>query len=234
MASITFGSGKVFLKHPTTSQVYQVGVLNDVSLNFEGSSKSLYGNKQFPVATVMTSKKVSGKASFAQINGALISAVMSGTVSTGRNVLNEVLSTGTSTVVAPIGTGFYADYGVVDTNGNPMTLTGSVTAVGQYSRTAATYSFHASEPVGATISYAYSTGSGQTLAGNNNDMGVQTNFSMFLQERGADGELFGCELLSVIVPSLNFSFKNEDFSTQDLSFEAQANAAGAVFKIYTE
>lgn len=236
MSSIVFGSGKLLLKHPTTSQVFQVGVLTDVSLNFEGSSKSLYGNKQFPVATVMTSKKVTGKATFAEIDGKLISAVMSGTVTTGRNIIAEAVSTGASLVVSPTGSGMVADYGCIDANGNPMILTASAPSVGSYSVNtgSATYTFNASQPAGVTATYAYGVSTGNTLAVGNQDMGTQTNFSMFLQEKGADGETFGVELFSVIVPNLNFAFKNEDFGTQDLAFEAQANSTGQVAKIYSE
>jgi hypothetical protein len=233
MSSIVFGSGKVFMKDPTSSQVYQVGILSDVSLNFEGSSKNLYGNKQFPVATVMTSKKVTGKASFAQIDGRLISALMAGTVTAGRNIINENVSTGSTLTVSPSGTGFVADLGAIDAAGNAMSLTASAPSVGTYSQSGGTYTFNNSEPVGVTVAYTYSTGSGNTFTVTNADMGTQTNFSMYLQEKGTDNELFGVELLSVVIPNLNFAFKNEDFSTQDLSFEAQATAAGSVAKIFT-
>lgn len=236
MASIIFGSGKLLMKHPTTNQVYQVGILQDVSLNFEGSTKSLMGSKQFPVAVVSTSKKVTGKCTFAQIDGRLISAIMSGSVTSGRTVLNDFISTGTSTVVSPTGSGVSADYGVIAANGNPMVLTGSAPAVGAYTAATgtATWGFNASEPVGATITYAYTVTTGNTLAVNNNDMGTGNTFGVFLQENGQDGETFGVELFSVVVPNLNLAMKNEDFTTQDLTFEAQATASGAVAKIYTE
>ena len=55
---------------------------------------------------------------------------------------------------------------------------------------------------------------------------------MFLQERDNDGDLLGIELFSVVIPNLNMNFKAEDFATQDMNFEAQANASGQVYKIY--
>lgn len=234
MASITFGSGKLYYKHPTTNQVYQVGVLDDVSLNFDSSTKEKYGSNQFPIATVVTSKKVTGKATFAQIDGGLISTLMSGTVTSGRVVLAEDVSTGASLIVDPTGTGYVADYGCVDAAGNPMVLTASAPAVGAYSHASATYTFNASEPAGVKVGYSYSVSTGKTFTIENAPMGTQTNFSMFLQERSSDGETFGVNLFSVVVPTLNFGFKNEDFSTQDLQFSAQVNSVGQIGAVYSE
>jgi hypothetical protein len=230
---LTFGSGKLFLKHPTTNQAYQVGVLEDVSINFEGSTKSKSGGQQFAIATVMTNKKVTGKASFAQIDGRLVSAIMSGTVTAGRIVQNDVMVTGTVTTVLPTGTAFDRDLGVIAADGTPLAFTTGTAAAGvSYSRTGNAYTFHASEPMSGTISYTYASNTGSTLAVQNQAQGTQTNFSMFLQEKDSDGDLLGFELFSVVIPNMNFAFKAEDFAAQDISFEAQANAAGAVYKVY--
>lgn len=234
MASYLFGSGKLFFKAPD-NQVYQVGILQDVSINFEASTKDLVGNKQYPVATVHTSKKVTGKATSAVIDGRLMSTIMSGTVTSGRTMLGENVSTGTPVVVSPTGSGFLADFGVIDAAGNGMQLTGAAPAVGAYSVVTgtATYTFNASETDPKTISYSYTTTTGQTLAVSSQVMGLQTNYSCFLQEQ-FNGETFGLELHSIIIPSLDMSFKNEDFAVSNLNFSAQAKADGSVFKIYSE
>ena len=230
--SINFGSGKLFLKHPTTNQAYQVGLLSDVSVNFEGSTKTLSGGNQFPIATVMTSKKVSGKASFAQIDGRLVAALMSGSVTTGRIVQNDYTTT-TSSLTVPTGSGaFDRDLGVIAADGTPMALTGSAPALYAYSRTGNVYTFNASEPAGAIVSCTLTTTSGSTLAVNNLPQGTQTLFSLFLQEKDSDGDLLGFELFQVVIPNLNFAFKQEDFAVQDITFEAQAKADGSVYKIY--
>jgi hypothetical protein len=232
MASYLFGSGKLLFKAPD-NQVYQVGILQDVSINFESSTKDLVGNKQYPIATVHTAKKVTGKATSAIIDGRLMSTIMSGTVTAGRVIIGENVVTGASATVSPSGTGFVADLGVIDASGNGMFLTGAAPALGAYSQSSGTYTFNASEPDSKTISYSYNTGSGQTLSVNNNLMGLQTNYSCFLQEQ-FNGETFGLELLSVIIPSMDMAFKNEDFAVTNLNFSAQAKADGSVFKIYTE
>src|SRR5574340_1068302 len=91
-----FGSGRLIVKD-SAGQAYQIGTLQGVSLTFAGSTKELYGNRQFPVAVASTQKKVSGKADFALIDGRLINTIFSGTSTTGRKVIYEETSTSTGT-----------------------------------------------------------------------------------------------------------------------------------------
>ncbi|ACL64653.1 conserved hypothetical protein [Anaeromyxobacter dehalogenans 2CP-1] len=236
MASITYGSGKLFFKNPTTSQVYQVMEMTDVELSYEGSTKEYYGSRQFPILSVTGQKKVSGKAGTAFIDGRLLSVILSGTTTAGREVLNEVSATGSSATVSPTGTSFAADYGVVDAARNPMNITSSAPAVGAYAVNTGSgmYTFNAAEPDTKTITYAYNTGSGSTFTMKNALQGVQTGFTLFLQQRGSDGELFGVKLNSVVIPGLSFAFKAEDFSVTNLDFVAQVDAAGDLGKAFTE
>ncbi|GAO01961.1 hypothetical protein [Anaeromyxobacter sp. PSR-1] len=236
MASITYGSGKLFFKNPTTSQVYQVMEMTDVELSYEGSTKEYYGSRQFPILSVTGQKKVSGKAGTAFIDGRLLSVILSGTTTAGREVLNEISVTGSSATVSPTGTSFAADYGVVDAARNPMSVTSSAPAVGAYAVSTGTgaYTFNAAEPDPKAITYSYNTGSGSTFTMKNAVQGVQTGFTLFLQQRGADGELFGVKLNSVVIPGLSFAFKAEDFSVTNLDFVAQVDAAGDLGKAFTE
>ncbi|GAO01926.1 hypothetical protein [Anaeromyxobacter sp. PSR-1] len=233
MSSILFGSGKLYVKD-STGQSYQVGVLQDVSVNFEGSTKELMGSKQWPIAVAATGKKISGKAGFASIDGKLLKNVFGGTSSAGRTLIKEEsLTIALAAVTGTQSATFTADLGVLDAEGNTMTVTGSTPALGSYTVTAGKYGFNASQSGTVTVSYRYTTGSGETITVKNQDMGTQPVYTAFLQEEW-DGETLGMEFLAVTIPSLDMSFKNEDFAVENLNFSCQANASGDVFKIFVE
>src|ERR1700751_1737214 len=56
----------------------QLGVLQDIQIDFDWSDKELYGQLQFPVAIARGQGKITGKAKFAQILGLLYSDIFSG------------------------------------------------------------------------------------------------------------------------------------------------------------
>lgn len=230
---VTFGSGKLFLKQG--SNAYQVGLLEDVTVNFEGSTKSKSGGYQYPIISVMTNKKVTGKASFAQIDGRTISSLLSGTATVGRVVVGEFVTTAATSTVAPTGTAFIADLGVTTPNYGALKLTASAGDVNPvtYYQSNGIYNVYSTNATGSVISYSYQLATGQTLEGKNQLQGTQTSYSIFLQEKDADGDIIGFELPQVIIPNLNFSFKAEDFGVNDISFEAMADSGGTVYKIYT-
>lgn len=236
MASFLFGSGYLFLKDGS-GNTHQVGIMSDVQVDFEATSKELRGAQQYPLAVAIASRKASGKAKSADINGKALGSLLSGSATSGRTIYvsNAPYAAAASVVVSPTGTGMSIDLGVLDANNNPMTLTTSAPAVGAYSASLSTrtYTFNASQTGQLSISYGYSTGSGFTTTLSNQDQGLTPTYELHLQE-SFNGETFGIKLNSVTIPKLGVAFKSEDFATSDLDFQAQANAAGAIGSIFWE
>ena len=83
---ITFGAGKL-IATPTTDATgaavanptpVAVAVLQDVSVDFDFETKTLYGNMQFPVAVGRGKGKVGWKAKSGDFNGALLGSLYFG------------------------------------------------------------------------------------------------------------------------------------------------------------
>lgn len=77
MAHYNFGSGTL------TVAGQAVGVLRECSLDIAFSTKSLMGQNQFPVDVARGPGKITGKAKYANIHGALVAAALGTTGSNG-------------------------------------------------------------------------------------------------------------------------------------------------------
>jgi hypothetical protein len=58
-------------------------------------------------------------------------------------------------------------------------------------------------------------------------MGLAVKYKAILQNV-YNGNTFTMKLRAVVIPKLAFALKNEDYTIQDLDFEAQADSTGAV------
>ena len=93
--SLAFGSG--VLIGTTAAGPLQFGTLQDVSVDFSFSMKSLMGQYQFPVAVARGAGKASGKAKFANIDGPVLNQIFFGnTPATGQTLwsYNEGVTVG--------------------------------------------------------------------------------------------------------------------------------------------
>ncbi|MGH9608074.1 MAG: hypothetical protein ACRD34_00235, partial [Bryobacteraceae bacterium] len=167
------------------------GALQDVSVAFEGTIKPLHGQQIYPLANALAQGKVTGKASWAQVNGqAYNDLFFNGTLTSGSGIsvaVNEAATVPAATpwtVVVANGALFSEDLGVKYLNGgNPLTkVTGTPTAAGQYAvnATTGTYTFDtadASAPV--VISYTYTNTVGMTIKMTNQLQGAAPTFAIW-------------------------------------------------------
>jgi hypothetical protein len=237
MASYIFGSGYLFLKDGAGS-THQVGVMSDVQVDFEATSKELRGSQQYPLAVAIASRKASGKAKSTTVDGKALSSLLSGSTATGRTIYatNLPKNAAASVYVGPVtGSGMNIDLGVLDASNNPMSLTSSAPAIGAYAVNTgtATYTFNAGQTGQLAISFGYGSTTGYTTTIAQQDQGVTPTYELHLQEN-FQGETFGIKFVSVSIPKLGVGFKSEDFAATDLEFQAQANAAGQVGFVYWE
>lgn len=216
------------------------GVLQDVTLDLvPGATKKLHGQYKFPVAIAEGEGAVTGKAGFARLFSNLVKEIMSGSRTTGQTIgiLNEpgtIPSLGPYTVSVAQAATFVDDLSVIDaTTGLQMQRVSSGPATGQYSVSAGVYTFAAADAGHVVwITYDYTTTGGYTTTVSNSLMGSGSTYTMFLFNQYASNYQ-GFKLPAVVLPKLSFGFKNADFTTQNVDFEAFADTSGKVLYHYS-
>lgn len=240
MALYTFGAGTVWVKtQDTTPQTFQIGTLQEVSVDINASSKQLFGSKQFPVAVGRGTAKVSGKAKFAALSGKLIGQAYfgvtpsSGMLLVANNEAGTVPATSTYTITTTHAADYEEDLGVVySATGLPFerVLAGSE-AAGKYSVDEATgiYTFASADASAAVlISYTYTSTSGQRIIVPNQLLGVAPVFGMTLENKWNTNKQI-LTIYNCIASKFSFGTKLEDFMIPEFDFDAFANSAGNIF-----
>lgn len=215
------------------------GVLQEVTLDIEFTTKQLYGSQQFPVAIGRGPGKVTGNAKHAQINGAILSnlffgqASSAGTIGVVNDVTGETVPA-TPYMITPTvpGSGTWAaDLGVLNANGDPLTAVASGPTTGQYEVAAGVYTFAAAD-TGNTVFINYKYTATGTLPKQKSTviselMGYSPTFSidLSLQYKGTQ---LNVHLYQATSSKLSLMTKLEDFMIPEFSFEAFANASGQV------
>src|SRR5436853_4229026 len=151
----------------------QFGILQDVQIDWDWTTRELWGQFQFPVDIARGQGKIAGKAKFARIFGALYGDLFFGqTPASGQLTIaeNEAATVPASTpyaVTVANAASYVDDLGVFYASGasagNRFTRVTTPSAAGQYSVNLATgiYSFAAADAGAALlVSYLYNTSSG--------------------------------------------------------------------------
>jgi hypothetical protein len=235
-----FGTGLLSFTPPGANPTpVQCGVLQEVSLDIDQSVKELRGQYKAPVDVALAEQKFAGKAKFAQIFGAMIANILTGSVLTtgstagAQNEVGTIPATPYQLTVTNSAT-FVEDLGVIDTNtGLRMTRVASAPTTGQYSVAAGVYTFAAADTTHVVwISYSYTTTGGKTVTYSNQLMGAATTFTLELFNT-YNTKQKGTKLFAVVFPKFAIAMKNTDYTEQNLDFVAYANAAGKVLEDYS-
>ena len=237
---INFGVGQLFITPPGTNQTpVQVGILQDISLDITRDTKELTGSLAFPVDVALGKGKITGKVKHANINAALVAAVLAGsTTATGQvlaanNETSTIPASPYSVTVANSAT-FKDDGNVYDyTAGIWMSRVASAPATGQYSLAAGVYTFAAADTTHQVgIYYTYTAAStGKTVSLSNPLMGAATTFTMVVAN-SYRGKQKGYKLYAVVFPKLSLADKNEDYTTSDLEYQAFTDSNNKVIDVY--
>lgn len=247
MSQYAFGSGMLWatpltdasgnaIANPTP---VMVGVMHDASVDFSFETKTLHGQNQFPVAAGRGKGKITGKAKFAQLFGAMFNNVVFGQTMTGGLIAAKYDTVGTAiatsvSVTAPNSGAWNRDFGVIDSVGRPMTRVASAPAAGQYAVAAGVYSF-ASADVGKMvyINYEYTVAAASAPNATqstvmNMAMGAAPSFQADLYVP-YDGKSMKLTLYKCLASKLGMSTKQDDFMIPEIDFECFANPQGQVF-----
>jgi len=247
MAIRSFGSGSFFVQRtdiPNATPT-KFADLQDVSVDFSGSTKEVYGEGQFPVAVGRANGKISGKAKSAQIQSRVYADLFFGTtLVTGRTALAKgeagIIPTaavaGAYSLPVANAANFQKDLGVSYAASNiPFQRVAAAPTVGQYTvNSNGIYDFAAAdEGVPVVFNYLWTdTSKGQTMTFMNPDQGIQPVFSVSLATQftgpsGTKGAVL--TLRACISDKLSIATKQGDFMIPELDFSAQQDDSGAIF-----
>lgn len=239
---LAFGSGALWGERTdvTGSGIgpRQFGILQDITIDFDWTTKELYGQYQFPQAIARGQGKITGKAKFAQILGLLYTDLFFGlTAATGQFAIaqNEAgavpAMTPYAVTVANAAT-YNDDLGVIyAATGKRFNRVATPSAAGQYSVDFASgvYSFSAADAGAALlVSYAYNnTTSGSRLTLTNQPTGTTPTFKgTFYTTYGGNGTAL--RLNACTASKLSLPTRVDDWTIHDLDFTAFADASGTV------
>lgn len=249
----SFGSGRLIVTPLSdaygnvivTPTPRQIGILQNVSLDFGRDIKELHGQGSYAIDIGGGKAKFSGKCSAAKISAQHFNDLYVGqTVTTGKDSIrldttgSDIPATPgpyTITPTVPESGTWAADLGVDDANGQPMTRVTGTPATGQYAVSAGTYTFAAADQGQKVfITFRYSVaGSGKTLDIANVDMGEVPTFRAELLTR-KNGKAFYVCVYNFVSGKLGLETKQDDFLVPGYEFTGFADSLGRVARICTQ
>jgi hypothetical protein len=243
MSQYMFGTGQLFAMPVGGGAPLRFGALQDVSVDFNGDIKMLYGQYQFPLDTARGKSKIEWKASSGNVDVAAYNTLFFGdTVDTGDELIqifNEAASVPamtTYTVTVAHAADFFLDLGVYNaTTGLPLKQVPSGPASGQYSvSSGGVYTFNVAQASAAMLfNYLYESAStGGSLEVTNQLMGATPKFQLVLSQL-YDGKTFTLILYSATAEKLSLPLKQDDYLIAEMSGQANADSANRVARLTT-
>jgi hypothetical protein len=222
----------------------QFGILQEVQIEWDWTTRELWGQYQFPVDIARGQGKITGKAKFARIFGAIYGDLFFGqTLATGGLTVSQneaaiVPATLPYTVTAANAASFADDLGVYyaagANAGSRFTRVNTPSAASQYSVNLATgiYTFAAADAGAAlVISYLFNSVDGKKLMLTNQLMGFTPTFrATFYTGKTTQGIPAGLALVlnACTASKLSLPTKTDDYEIQEFDFSAFADATGAI------
>lgn len=220
------------------------GVLQDVSLDFAGDIKMLWGTNQYPVDSARGKTKIEGKAKFAGIQATGYNDLFFGqTLTSGQKkyALNERATVGSSTVGIPYTVANAASAPLIDQGvyygGSGSNAGVQLTATTTSPPPSASYNFVASTGVytlapqdsnaAMLFNYMYSASTGYHIQIDQQFMGTTPRFGLTLfQVYGGNQQVL--ELYNAVSAKLSYPTRIDDYVITEMDFSAFANAADTV------
>ncbi len=227
----------------------QFGILQDVQIDWDWTTKELWGQYQFPLDIARGQGKITGKAKFARIFGAIYGDLFfgqspaSGQLTVSENEAATVPATTPFTVSVANAATYSDDLGVYYAAGvnagNRLVRVTTPAAAGQYSVNLATgvYSFAAGDAGAALlVSYLYSATSGRKLVLTNQLAGFTPTFkATFYTVKTTQGVPAGLSLVlnACTATKLSLPTRTDDYEIQEFDFSAFADATGTIGTLST-
>lgn len=234
MTQYVFGTGQLYSVPQGGGNPLRIGALQDVSVEFSGDVKMLYGQYQFPLDVARGKTKIEGKIGSGNIDVAAFNTIFFGQTVTGNSEKKQAINeTGTVpassvyTVTVANGATFSMDLGVTDVlTGNPLTQVASSPSANQYSvSSAGVYTFNVAQASKAMLfNYLYTatTANSGTLNINNQLMGTTPKFQLVASQTYSS-KVFTMLLYAITTEKLSLPLKQDDHLISEISFSAFAD-----------
>lgn len=222
-----------------------VGYAQEFSIELAGQTKSLYGQKQFPLVAARGTIKATAKFKAATFSGICWNNIMFGETafSTTSGLVWNIDSTfsvpGTTAYTVTVGTSttFDANLGVkYSTSGLPFQrVSPSAEAAGKYSQTGNVLTFAAADASAALkVTWTSSPPSaGQSLIVTNKDIGNTPTFQLdyYTNLNQPGSKPFVVRIFQLVASKETLPFKLEDFSIPEFEADIFANASDQLMNI---
>ncbi len=244
MAQYMFGTGQLYATPVGGGNPLRLGALQDVSVEFSGDVKQLFGQYQFPLDVARGKTKIEGKIGTANIDIAAFNSLFFGGTVTANSEKKQATNESGTIPATPFeitvanGATFYIDLGVYNvTNSLQMKQVASSPAAGEYSvnSTTGVYTFNTADTGDSVlINYLYTaaTSGAGTLEITNQLMGSTPKLQL-VGSQVYNGKQFTLMLYSITADKLSLPFKQDDYTISEVSYQAQANDANAIGFIST-
>ena len=241
-----FGPGILIAQRTdiTIPSPVNVGFVQEFSIEAAGTTKALYGQKQFPLVGARSTIKVTGKFKNATVSGLAMNALFYGEsagLTTGGIgwTIDSTITTSTTSTALQVGssTSFDADLGVkYSTSGLPLQrVSTGLEAAGKYSITAGSpglYNFAvADEGIAMKFTYTSIVATGSSLIVTNKNIGSTPTFQLdyYTNLNQPTSKPFIVRLYQAIASKNVMQFKLEDFMIPEFDYELFANASDQVY-----
>lgn len=245
-----FGPGIAIVRRTdiTNGVIVNVGYVNEMSLDYAGTTKELFGQNQFPLVAARGTVKATGKWKSAVLSGLAWNNVFFGqTFNTGTIAwtIGEVSAIPATpfTITVAGSANFDADLGVtyVATGLPAQRVTAGSEAAGKYSVTESgvnkgKYIF-ASADTGLSVAITYSTAvaaSGQTLSVLNTPIGQTPTFQLdyYTNLNQPTSKPFIVRVFGCVAAKVALAAKLEDFIMPEFDFDIFADNSNRVCNFY--
>jgi hypothetical protein len=244
MSMYAFGAGVLTGIRNDVSGVQtprRFGTLQDVSLEFMGEIKELWGSLQLPEDVARGKVKVQGKAKLAKIQGRFFNDIFFGQTLVNGSALQfstppgESFTPGTGSVTYTVANSTktpMTDQGVFYNSGQGIQLDAVASNPGsaQYAFNAATgvYTFASADiAAGMLVNYTFTATSGFSLALGNPFMGTTPRFATTLMQV-FEGLQMVIVLNNCVANRLALPTRIDDYEILDMDFSAFASANGSL------
>jgi hypothetical protein len=232
MSQYMFGTGRLTSMPVGGGAPTPFGALQNVSVDFTGDVKELWGRNQFPLDTARGKVKIAGKAAAANIDCNLYNAVFFGqSVTVGQTLVadSEPGTPASGIITVANAANFLFDIEVDRASGGRMIQVPSAPLVGQYSVTpAGVYTFNVADTGPMLLTYAYkASGTGQSIAIANQLMGATPTFQIVANGL-YKGKQVTLTLYACVSSKLTLPLKLDDYTIPEFDFSAYDNGAGQI------
>jgi hypothetical protein len=231
--NVTYGQGRVFATD-ADGLTHEVGQLTGIDVEFSLEKAEYKGGYDVVLASVIKTKKVSGKAAAGKFDGAILAKCLGATTTTGKTAHYSEAKTIAASVTVDHAAAYVDTLVVRDAAGAPMTKVASNPDVGEYAVAAGVYTFNVSEPAGtATIDYRATVASGKTHLVSAGLQKIAPTFKLILSQPDVEGTPQGLTVFAAVIDKLTKGGKAEAFSENSIDFTGQADAQGRLVE-FTE